>query len=39
MFANIFTERFATGDQLPISKSNLITYIYYIKNPSELLRD
>ena len=37
MFANVFTEIFATGGQLRISNSNLITQIYHIENPSGLL--
>lgn len=37
MFANVFTEIFATGGQLHISNSNLITQIYHIENPSRLL--
>lgn len=39
MFANVFTEIYATGDQLHISNSNLITQIYHIENPSGLLTD
>lgn len=35
--ANVFTEIFATGGQLHISNSNLITQIYHIGNPPGLL--
>lgn len=39
MFPNVFTEIYATGGQLHISNSNLITQIYHIENPSGLLTD
>lgn len=37
MFANVFTEIFATGGQLHISNGNLITQIYHFENPFGLL--